>query len=413
MQNININGPVNVVRLEGNINGISKVIYVMFDFHMDIYNQTKCDDIRSYDVSRFLVKTFDELKQDSNKIYDFMFEKGNLSSNVSFKYKDRYIDEINYIFNKAFNIDKEKNIVSMSTELSNVRLHWVDIRYFMLDYAMDMVGNKIPMLIDNINKKFHMHNYDMLYDTLKIINAQMVYLYNLIYKNIDITNKKFVKEFSHEEIILAEYLPEEYRIMIKKTINKLFTSYKNDVVKEKITDIVNNDLHNIFIEYFKFIKDTFLELESINKKFELWNYDPFNTLIEQEDGTYNYGPPRGEYDQILSFTNNIEKNMMNFITGQIGLYLMDIYLLRRFLDKNYITNTVSYTGALHSENYIRILVKYFDFKITHYSYLKDDDINKVQKFIKQSKTIEELHELFFPFTLLQCSNLKNFPKLFD
>ena len=50
MQSININGPVNVVRLEGNINDISKVIYFMFDFHNNVNNQTKCNDIRSYYV---------------------------------------------------------------------------------------------------------------------------------------------------------------------------------------------------------------------------------------------------------------------------------------------------------------------------------------------------------------------------
>lgn len=409
MQSININGPVNVVRLEGNINDISKVIYVMFDFHNNVNNQTKCNDIRSYDVSRFLVKTFDELKQDSKKIYDFMFEQGpNPLYGIS-KYKDRYIDEIGYMFNKAFNVDKEKNIVSMSHEMSNVRFHWVDIREFMLDYTKDMVYRNIPMAIEHINQNFSIQNINNLYDALKITNAQMTYLYNLIYKDTDITKQ----EFTIETNILADYLPEEYRTMIKNMIKKLFGSYKNDNVKEKIINIINVDLHNVFTEYFKFIDDVFLKLDNLKHKFTEWNNDPFNILIKHSDGIYNYGPPRKEYDETIAFINSIKEEIINVIIAKIGLYMMDIYLIRRFLDKNYITNTVSYTGALHSVNYIRILVKYFDFKITHYSYLKDGDINNVHKIIKQSKVMDNLNELFYPPTFLQCSNLNNFPKLFD
>ncbi len=115
----------------------------------------------------------------------------------------------------------------------------------------------------------------------------------------------------------------------------------------------------------------------------------------------------------MSEIDSIKEEIINVIIAKIGLYMMDIYLIRRFLDKNYITNTVSYTGALHSVNYIRILVKYFDFKITHYSYLKDSDINNAHKIIKQSKVMDNLNELFYPPTFLQCSNLNNFPKLFD
>jgi hypothetical protein len=38
---IKINGPLNVVRLEGKINKIKKVIYVFLDIHIDVNNHTK------------------------------------------------------------------------------------------------------------------------------------------------------------------------------------------------------------------------------------------------------------------------------------------------------------------------------------------------------------------------------------
>ena len=40
----------------------------------------------------------------------------------------------------------------------------------------------------------------------------------------------------------------------------------------------------------------------------------------------------------------------------------DIFFLRRFLDKEYITNAIVYAGALHINTYIDILIKEFDFK---------------------------------------------------
>ena len=69
----------------------------------------------------------------------------------------------------------------------------------------------------------------------------------------------------------------------------------------------------------------------------------------------------------------------------INVTFMDVYFLRRFLDKKYITNTVTYTGINHSINYIYALVKYFDFKITHASYMKYD-IKEATKKIKNSDT---------------------------
>lgn len=55
-------------------------------------------------------------------------------------------------------------------------------------------------------------------------------------------------------------------------------------------------------------------------------------------------------------------------------------MLRRFLDKTYITNSIAYTGMGHSMNYIYILLHEFDFKITHVSYteIPITELNKNQ-----------------------------------
>jgi hypothetical protein len=118
------------------------------------------------------------------------------------------------------------------------------------------------------------------------------------------------------------------------------------------------------------------------------------------------------YDCLLLF-KNIQKQIFNSIIKEIGPFIMDLFLLRRFLDKEYITNTITYTGAGHSVNLIRLLVKYFDFNITNCSYIKNDDIPTTLNIINESKRKEELYDLFLSPVLLQCSDLGNFPELFE
>ena len=64
-----INGPYNVVRLEGFVNDTKKIIYLFSDIHDE---KTECEDILSEDVHKYLLKIFDQaLYKNKNIIYDF------------------------------------------------------------------------------------------------------------------------------------------------------------------------------------------------------------------------------------------------------------------------------------------------------------------------------------------------------
>src|SRR5437868_2123251 len=69
-----INGPVNVIRLEGNIQGIKKVIYLFMDIHNDLEQQTKCDD-DTPTIREFFTDIFTRLS-DQPINYDFLLEYG-------------------------------------------------------------------------------------------------------------------------------------------------------------------------------------------------------------------------------------------------------------------------------------------------------------------------------------------------
>jgi hypothetical protein len=169
------------------------------------------------------------------------------------------------------------------------------------------------------------------------------------------------------------------------------------------------------LEFFKYIDESLNELEKLKQKLALAGEknSVYNVLMPHKDGIFDYNMDFSEKEQYFSLFITIKKKIIDFITGDIGLYMMDLFLLRRFLDKDYVTNTITYTGAHHSINYIRLLVKYFDFDITHCSYIKNNDISSATTKIKKSKKNEELKELFFTPIFIQCSDLGSFPKLFE
>jgi hypothetical protein len=188
------------------------------------------------------------------------------------------------------------------------------------------------------------------------------------------------------------------------------TKYENDDVKKKIRHIIDNELHALFVEYLNSLDSALMFVSEEMKRMEKISHSGFKILFQQSDGTYNYGVDYSErLSKILRF-DKIDKDMSEFL--YLGLMIMDLYKLRRILDKKYITNSLAYTGGGHSNNYIRLLVKYFGFKITHYSYLKTS-IPDAEKIIKQSEHSEELNVLFYPHVFGQCSDLGSFPKLFD
>mgnify|MGYP003446168035 CR=1 FL=1 len=69
-----VSGPLNVARLEGEVNGIKKVIYLFMDFHLDISQQLECSNIYAQHINTYLLNNFKKLK-DSGKMYDIFLEE--------------------------------------------------------------------------------------------------------------------------------------------------------------------------------------------------------------------------------------------------------------------------------------------------------------------------------------------------
>lgn len=403
-----INGPINTVRLEGNIDNTKKVIYLFMDFHEPIERQYDCNNVLSLDIKDYLVKVLKDLKgAKSNKTYDFLLEI--FPTTIYFEKhimrKQRYINELSKFFSKLFSKD-DKGRTIKPKHLPNIRLHYADPRgyfegkkniynlsYYLLGYVHNMWETKLI----NANSLIEITN------DVNIISNRIKFLNSLFLKQNKKPNitKKIIPDTDEEFHNLTE---KEYDDISEYFVYKIKNEYTHNNIKKNINNIIKKYLYKTFIDYFAVEKKLFGIIKNIQ-----------SNIIKYTDLNKNgsYGTPT---DEVIDMLSKLDKSINELFDKStiVLVVIMDIYFLRRFLDKDYITNAIAYTGAAHSINYVYLLVKYFDFKITHYSYLsKSYDINKTHKFIKSIDDYKLLKKIFFPNVFSQCSDLTSFPPNFE
>ena len=98
--------------------------------------------------------------------------------------------------------------------------------------------------------------------------------------------------------------------------------------------------------------------------------------------------------------------------SQLFLCVVDVYFIRRFLDKDYIANGIAYNGADHSIHFVYLLVKYFNFKLTHiYPSPINTNIETLNKCAKDAKTFDDIFiSKFCTEKQQQCIDMSSFPK---
>ena len=281
--------------------------------------------------------------------------------------KKIYIDNIRQFFTRNFNITLNK-VVKQSEKYKYVRFHFSDIRHHnsiiqeYIDVVLNIYFNEniLKFLSFNLN-----NNTKFLNDSkqkIEKLNNISTELLEYFYKDYYINKIKNKINIINVKTILNNYLDLFYNNL--KNIKKITTPYYNEIVK-----ITNN--------YEK------LEDSNINEYIKKI-YNPIFKL--------NY------------------KYMFDF-NSQLVL-LMDLYFLRRFLDKDYIKNAILYCGADHSISIIYILVNHFKFKITH----STSNINNINKKIKNNDYINVIHNGYLTLInnkyIQQCSDISSFPKNF-
>jgi len=408
-----VNGPINTFRLEGEIFGIKKVIYIFMDYHADIMNQTKCGNIKSLDFHEYLVKTFDELSGKQRNV-DFFMEivPTDLVNHPSI-YKNIYISEVRQVFSEAFYYDPQKNVVGESNTFPNVRLHYLDVRdYFYFDIH-DMFTS-----LFQINKLF-LDNMDIIHDTMTLISAKVGSFQKELQKstNDKSTNDKSTNDKNKIKNIptipknieaLSKYNDEEIVGKMSEIVYKIKNKYKHPEIKKLIGQLIDNEILSRIKLFYN--KQPDLQKLIDTSKIHLSNH-PFH-IFDKTSNDMDYGLP----NKIHKSIDNDFSDLIAVCDGHIGdAYMMftDLFFLRRFLDKDYVTNGIVYTGGYHSANYIYVLVKHFDFKITNCSTLMPEyTLDKLHGLIKKEKHPIDIRKYIFPEYRIQCSDLSDFPKHF-
>lgn len=391
-----INGPTNVVRLEGQIGSVHKTCWFFMDVHEPIDHQTQCSNIYSRDINQFFIKNFTKLSKSSDLTYDFFLEiqPTELAHNINIKNyaepKMIYIEEVVKLFRKLFKYDKAKNRVS--SYFKNVRLHYLDIRdYYYI--KIEKIANNAFDIASNIynSRRFETHDLDTIIDQMSKINNVITNIVELIENESDTNKKNSKKNKIPNQTLIQKWSHDDNKI--KYIFNKIKYKYQHDDVAKIMDELIDVskqmllDCHDAGTDIIDYIK-------RFHKKIS--NHD-------FTDAEYRY--------IIVKLYNDTETHMLDLT--EVFARLTDIYLLRRILDKDYITNIIAYAGGRHISYYVHILVKYFGFNVTHNASDRFTP-SKLNKLISNNKsTLEQTHKLLDNEFDIQCSSVAKFPTSFN
>lgn len=440
-----VNGPLNVVRLEGEIDGIKKVLYCYMDVHLSPANQTENENVFSTDVAKHLADNFIKLNGESHTV-DFFMEinpsmiKKSILTSSRPNLKNKYIIQVYKLFQKSFKLDPE-NKVTQPEIFKNTRFHYADIRdclFISLFDELMLIGSDLKQTLNKkINPMMLSATNSTYGETRRILGILDSYLCgNLTVesdklkpdpKMAEATNKinavinDIIATKAKEsgkvipQIKQPEQPPSMYQSGFKanihrrtKLFNKYLNKYTHDLVKKNINTLLTEMRMRIggLSTYLKeSIEVTNYYLAEFKKLDGRMNFD----ITELEHTLYT--APNSFIDKMASDLlfrhNKISSEFLHILSA-----MMDIFMIRRFTDKDYITNAVYYSGAAHSCNVVYWLVKNFGFKITHTG--NTDLRNKSEVEIFNGKVMnhnfpEMLMPILMPNRLNQSTDMTSMP----
>jgi hypothetical protein len=258
-------------------------------------------------------------------------------------------------------------------------------------------------------------NYSLLADSIYILD-EFIHHCTLVRKILHkakngklLSSKKIVIQHKTQPLT-EEELNKELVAYMEYLTQKIFTKYNHEPIRKKLVkhiDLIDKNLEALINDS----EELAAIMVNIDKTLrENPPYKLTKNVVFDNVETYDHGVNFNVVLHML-YTMYQKASLLDIKALYFFMTWMDIYFLRRFLDKDYITNAIVYTGGWHSELYVSTLVKDFGFKVTHASYSKISDMEKLNDEIMNRKPLE-LSELFFPVIENQCSDLTDFPENF-
>lgn len=407
MKTKSIDGPVNTAFLDGTINGVTKSITMFMDIHVSPDEQTNCETFDSITITQFFKNVF--RKSNNGKPIDILYEGYPLEFELKQNIGARYIDEVCNMFRTTIT-SLNNDGIGIPFNYKNIRIHMIDIRLNIDYYLQDNISE-----LDNLGEQFVSNMMDIKFiehvnNTVDNSISSILELKNLFVQ--ELKNKSSVKYFKeNKKITHPENLkPQELKNLISNLIIKIVNGYTNSDNKKKINMLINkylipsiDELLNIFTNFKQEIGELLHKFNEESKN----NDSKYRIKTGKNLNITYYGTTFKKYrikkaSVIYQKINDIYNSWEHILT-----LIMDMYLLRRIIDNDKITNIITYTGIAHSSNYIYFLVKYFSFNISDISYSKYNSVSKLTELVKKANNYYEIRDLIFPELLQQCSIIKN------
>lgn len=411
---ISISGPVNLIRLEGNILGIKKSLYVFADIHMGCGEETRCANIFSETIMQYLIRQFDML--DPNKPVDFFLETFSKTMVSKSIYTSIYIINLRQLVASsiAYAETNGKRIMKSSEVFPNVRFHYIDIRDhillgLLLNEPRNISGN-IEIMLADLTEKYIIPKIETIEHVKNLSNifAAQIKALNDIFSSV-LSGGGSKPSFKSSMELNPDY--EQFIIFINKILNKYTHPENKKIIGQIITDLVLplltyiTNTVNKMKEILDRIKNPIIPAYVLNTKVP-------NPEIPETIKYSLYGTNRLDMFDELSKLIKLSHSLME-TSMCLSSTIVDLFFLRRFIDKDYITRGLSYTGLFHSLNIIRILTKYFGWKVTHTGY-SAKSIGETNKILSDKSTkFSDISQLFTPPELYQCTNITGFPEKFE
>jgi hypothetical protein len=147
----------------------------------------------------------------------------------------------------------------------------------------------------------------------------------------------------------------------KYYMNKIFNRCNDKKLKRYLIHFMEMNYGNVMFN----LNNELLNITNVLKNIELSNIDEINEIYL------------------------LTKFVREAITDLYCL-VVDCFLLRRVLDKDYINNSIIYTGFQHSIHYMYFLHKYYNFEITKIFHT-EKNLDKMLKQIKNSAFVYEIY----------------------
>ena len=315
-----IDGPINIIKISGKINDTVKKLYLFMDNHKPIEQQSKCSsDKNSIDIVKFFKDNFESYTKEDD--IDFFLEIS------KYETKLKYSDDIS----RTIYINRIRNFFNGYKPKPKIRFHYADSRSWFLnniDNDMDFINAILKNV--SFDREILRQNSEYLVDDL---GELLEFIETTLYK---------IKEYSTTDLDFdrIETNKEDKNYIYFRLLYKLIKKYNDPNNSKNIINLITFFSSNLQETHYKLtrIKHNLLKINTDNIKIK------DNKII---------------LEQYLLILNEFFNNMTFF---------MDIFFLRRFIDKTYIKNGIIYCGYQHACSVILFLLKFYDFNIEYASY---------------------------------------------